>query len=78
MPVADPARQRLDPEALLAAADIQDQRATELLLTVKEYADLRRVHVETVKRWIKQGLIEAERTAGARGHWRIKRRRDAA
>jgi excisionase family DNA binding protein len=30
-------------------------------LTVKEYAALRRVHVETVKRWIRAKLIEAER-----------------
>lgn len=40
-------------------------------MTVKEYADYRRVHVETVKRWIKDGLIEADRV-GERGHWRVR------
>lgn len=43
-------------------------------LTVKEYADLKRVHVETVKRWIRQGRVEAARTVEPHGHWRIKYR----
>lgn len=46
-------------------------------LTVKEFAALKRVHVETVKRWIRQQQVSAERTAGARGqlpHLRAGRR----
>jgi excisionase family DNA binding protein len=40
-------------------------------LTVKEFAELRRVHIKTVHRWIRQELIAAERI-GRRGNWRIK------
>ncbi len=40
-------------------------------LTVKEYATLKRVHRKTVERWIRLGLIRAERTAGPKGQWRI-------
>lgn len=42
-------------------------------LTVKEYADLKRVCEETVRRWLRAGKLEAERTIGDLGHWRIKR-----
>lgn len=52
------------------AALREDQRAA--FLTVKEYASLKRVHVETVKRWIREGRIDAERTIEPHGHWRIK------
>lgn len=40
------------------------------LLTVKEYAELKRVTRRTVERWIKAGLVKAERI-GTHGHWRI-------
>lgn len=40
-------------------------------LTVKEYAALRRVHVETVRRWIRAGHLTVRRT-GAKGHWQIQ------
>ena len=42
-------------------------------LTVKELARLKRVHEQTVREWIKRGLVQAERTAGNRGNWRVKR-----
>ena len=41
-------------------------------LTVKEYAELKRVTPRTVRDWIKDAKIDAERTAGDRGQWRIK------
>jgi excisionase family DNA binding protein len=47
-------------------------------LTVKEYADLKRVSEETVRRWLRAGKLEAERTIGEHGHWRIKREQRAA
>lgn len=47
-------------------------------LTVKEYADLKRVCVETVRRWLRAGKLVAERTNGEHGHWRIKREQTAA
>lgn len=43
-------------------------------LTVKEYADLKRVTEETVRRWIRAGKIQAERTVEPEGHWRIRAR----
>lgn len=48
-----------------------DDRGKLQWLTVKEYAALKRVHPETVKVWIRKGLVVAERTAGDRGHWRV-------
>lgn len=45
----------------------------EELLTVKEYADLKRVNEETVRRWLRAGKLEATRTCEPLGHWRIKR-----
>jgi excisionase family DNA binding protein len=57
-----------DAAHLIAKAD------GDVFLTVKELAAIKRVHPETVKRWCRQGLIPAERTAGQRGHWRIKYR----
>jgi len=47
------------------------------LLTIKEYATLKRVHRKTVERWIRLGLVDAERTAGKHGQWRIKVQRSA-
>lgn len=41
-------------------------------LTVKEYAQLKRVHEQTVREWIRLGAVIAERTREPRGHWRIK------
>jgi excisionase family DNA binding protein len=41
-------------------------------ITVKEYATMRRVTERTVRDWIKDKKIPAERTAGDKGHWRIK------
>jgi excisionase family DNA binding protein len=43
----------------------------DLLLTVKEYADIKRVTAETVRRWIRSGKLHAERTI-ANGDWRIR------
>ena len=48
------------------------------LLTVKEYAELKRVSEETVRRWLRAGKLEAERTIGEHGHWRIKGDKHAA
>lgn len=45
--------------------------------TVKEYADFKGVDPETVRRWIRKKLIDAERT-GERGWYRIKRDEQAA
>ena len=47
-------------------------------LTVKEFAALKRVNEETVRRWIREKRIEAERTIEPHGHWRIKRIENAA
>lgn len=44
----------------------------EIWLTVKELARLKRVHEQTVRTWIKRKIVEAERTAGAKGNWRVK------
>lgn len=41
-------------------------------LTVKEYAILKRVNEETVRRWLRSGKLEADRTCGPLGHWRIR------
>ena len=41
------------------------------LLTVNEYAELKRVTRRTVERWIQRRDISAERI-GKHGHWRIK------
>lgn len=41
-------------------------------LTVKEYALYRRVTERTVREWIRRSKVDAERTAGAKGNWRIK------
>lgn len=51
----------------------QPPRETPDLLTVKEYAELRRVSEETVRRWLRGGKIEATRTCQPLGHWRIPR-----
>ncbi len=56
-----------DPQDAIAEAD------QEAWLTVKELARLKRVHEQTVREWIKRGLVQAERTAGRRGNWRVKR-----
>ena len=55
-----------DRDAILADAD------REIWLTVQELARLKRVHEQTVRTWIRQGLVIAERTAGPRGRWRVK------
>jgi hypothetical protein len=39
---------------------------------VKEFAKQRGVSVRTVRRWILLRWIEAERTAGEHGQWRVK------
>lgn len=44
-------------------------------ITVKEYAQMKRVTARTVRDWIKAEKIDAERTAGDKGQWRIKIRR---
>lgn len=41
-------------------------------ITVKEFAKYRRVSERTVREWIREKKVEAERTAGDTGHWRIK------
>ena len=46
-------------------------------LTVKEYAQMKRVTARTVREWIRDKKIDAERTAGDKGQWRIKIRRTA-
>ena len=46
------------------------QRSEEVVLTVKEFARLKRVSRRTVERWIRRGLVKAERI-GRNGHWRI-------
>lgn len=40
-------------------------------LSVKEYAQLKGVHRETVLEWIARNYLHAER-AGPNGHWRIQ------
>lgn len=41
-------------------------------ITVKEYAQYRRVSERTVRDWIKARKVDAERNPGEHGHWRIK------
>lgn len=43
-------------------------------LTVKEFAALRRVHHQTVRLWIRLGVVKAERDR-PRGRWLIRRPR---
>ena len=43
-----------------------------VFITVKELADRRGVSTRTVHRWIRLEWIEAERTAGEHGQWRVK------
>lgn len=40
--------------------------------TVKEFAAMRGVSPRTVRDWIRERWIQAERTAGERGQWRVK------
>lgn len=42
-----------------------------VLLSIKEYAQYRRVSVRTVERWLDHGDLPAERI-GPHGHWRIR------
>lgn len=44
---------------------------SEQRLTVKEYALMKRVTERTVRQWIRERKIDAERE-GNRGHWRIR------
>jgi excisionase family DNA binding protein len=46
--------------------------------TVKEYAELKRVSVATVHRWIRVGWVKAERTAGEHGQWRILKEQESS
>lgn len=41
------------------------------LLTVNEVADRLRVHVESVRRWIRQGKMSGSMMGGDRGGYRI-------
>lgn len=43
---------------------------SEQLVTVKDYAQMKGVTEETVRRWIRKGLVPVERT-GPRGWYRI-------
>ncbi len=60
------------------ASRLLDQAEKEVWYTVGEYAAYKRVNEETVRRWIRQKRIEAERTIEPHGHWRIKRTQKAA
>jgi excisionase family DNA binding protein len=50
---------------------VQEAGASGVPLTPKEFAARLGVHVKTVKRWIQDGRIRAEQTAGKRGRWLI-------
>lgn len=41
-------------------------------LTVKQLAKERGVTERTVREWIRKKWVDARRTAGEHGHWRIK------
>ena len=56
---------------LVSAAFREEAQGEEALLTVKEYAERERVSRRTVERWIKRGLVSAQRH-GRRGHWRVR------
>jgi excisionase family DNA binding protein len=45
--------------------------ADDRLLTVNEVADRLRVHVESVRRWIRQGKMEGSMMGGDRGGYRV-------
>lgn len=53
---------------LLYTAVVVDER----LLTVKEVAALLKAHEETVRRWLREGVIKGVRPAGKRFGWRIR------
>ena len=59
-----------------ARAFVAESRQEEWL-TVKEFAALKRVNDETVRRWIRRKQVTAERTIEPHGHWRIKREKAA-
>lgn len=46
-----------------------EKRGGERMLTAREFARRKRVHVRTVRGWVADGLVRAEFTAG--GHIRI-------
>jgi hypothetical protein len=41
------------------------------LVTVKDFAAVRKVEPRTVREWIAKGWVNAIRTAGEHGDWRI-------
>jgi excisionase family DNA binding protein len=61
----------MNPEQVLADAEREEQRSEEVWRTVNEYAQEMRVTRRTVERWIRRGLVEAQRI-GRRGHWRVR------
>ena len=60
------------------ARDLLTERPRDEWLTVKEFASLKRVGEETVRRWIRKQKVEAQRTIEPHGHWRIRYQRHAA
>lgn len=50
---------------------------TDVLLTVRQYAELKQVHPQTVRKWLRLGIVKAEKTREPKGRWRIKRPRAA-
>ena len=55
------------------AEDLLQASERGVLLTVKEYAAFKKVHPETVRRWIRAGHVKATRTVEPHGHLRIVR-----
>jgi len=49
---------------------LTEQEKAERHFTVQEAADFLKVHINTVKRWIKEGRIKAVKIDR---HWRIRR-----
>lgn len=69
----------MNPNDLPSLLDDSRREERKAWLTVKEYAAYKRVHAQTVRKWIKLGFVKAEKDHPTpKGRWRIKAPQRAA